>query len=148
VIAEGSGKLLPEAFIAYFSGGRPLYPMLTAPLDDKYFGFAVQEARVSYACVWFGHWTDLGRSGCGAVRRLFGADILTERNARALRDRVFDIEPVRAALSTSWIVPPAHLREANDPIGDPIFDDRDMSRRPQTARSRLQVHRLEAHDPP
>ena len=99
VIADGTGKLSKEAFVAYFSRGRIAWPALTSYVSEssKPLDFGVQERQRSYGCVYFGSWDRSNeREGCRRFRQIFGDDIFSETNARALRDNSFDLEKYRS----------------------------------------------------
>lgn len=99
LIADGTGKLSKEAFVAYFSKGKIAYPALTSYVASSSgrLNFGARERARSYGCVYFGDWDRSGeREGCRQLRRAFGDDIFSEANARALREGSFDLSKYRA----------------------------------------------------
>jgi hypothetical protein len=92
VIAEGSTKVNREAFVSYFSKGRIAYPALRTFLDVDILNLGVQEKNNSYGCVYFGKWDRSDTSyACPKFKVIFGNDIFSESNARALRNGSFDL---------------------------------------------------------
>jgi len=93
VIADGTTKGTREAFVSYFCNGLIAYPALTSWLDEsqpKFLG--VFEKSMSYGCVVFGKWDSSSTSlSCPRFMDIYGNDIFTESNARALREGTFDL---------------------------------------------------------
>jgi hypothetical protein len=95
ILADGSTKVEREAYLAYFSSGRILYPALTSFLNEDVLNFGVKffgvESSGSMGCVWFGRFniSDTEKN-CIALKRMFGTDIFSEAAAHALRDGSFD----------------------------------------------------------
>jgi hypothetical protein len=98
VIADGTGKISKEVFLSYFSRGRMAYPALTSYVSEssKRLNLGVQEIRRSYGCVYFGDWDRINeRDGCRRMKEIYGDDVFSEANARALRDGAFDLDKYR-----------------------------------------------------
>jgi hypothetical protein len=99
VIADGTGKVSKEAFVAYFSKGKIAYPALTSYVSasSEQLNLGARERRRSYGCVYFGGWDRSDeRAGCRHLRKAFGDDIFSEANARALREDSFDLAKYRS----------------------------------------------------
>jgi hypothetical protein len=98
VVADGSAKSIREGYLAYFSHGRMLFPALTASVYESRPNLGVQEQRMSYWCVSYGDWDQSStKPGCARFREVFGNDIFSESNARALADGKFDLAKYRGA---------------------------------------------------
>jgi len=93
VIADGSTKVVKEAFISYFVDGRIAYPALTSFLIGD-LNFGVREKVLNYGCVYFGKWDESAKR-CTRFREIYGGDILTESNAQKLRDGSFNLSYYR-----------------------------------------------------
>jgi hypothetical protein len=96
VVADGSAKANREGYLAYFSHGRILFPALTASIYESQPNFGVQELRMSYGCVYYGDWDESAtKPGCVRFREVFGNDIFSEANARALVGGKLDLAKYR-----------------------------------------------------
>jgi hypothetical protein len=74
--------------------------------------FGAQEELQSYGCVYFGEW-DRSSDRCSLFIEIYGKDLFTEANARALRYGTFDLNHYRAkfieACASDYITKPVDL---------------------------------------
>lgn len=97
VITDRATVANRQAFMSYFSKGRIAYPILDSFLDIDELNFGVEEMVVSYGCVYFGKWDKSDtRVGCQKIKKFYGEDILSESNARDLRNGSFNLAKYQA----------------------------------------------------
>jgi hypothetical protein len=94
VNVDGTKKFSKEAFISYFHEGKIAYPALTSYVSGTT-NFGAQEELQSYGCVYFGEW-DRSSERCSLFIEVYGKDLFSEANARAIRDGTFDLNHYRA----------------------------------------------------
>jgi len=96
VIADGTKKQAREAYIAYFLNGRIAYPALKSYIDDVELNFGVKERTFSQGCVYYERWNRTNtKVSCKKLKNIYGDDIFSEFNARALRNGSFDLTKYR-----------------------------------------------------
>ena len=92
VFADGTTKAYRDAYLSYFSTGRMAYPALFSLLEGSPPLFGVIEKNLGYGCVSFGRWDDSKTRGwCPKFMAIYGSDIFSEANAKALREGTFDL---------------------------------------------------------
>ena len=91
--ANGTRKHSKEAFLSYFAEGKIAYPALTSWVSGT-LNFGMDNEEWSYGCVYFGKW-DRSSERCPLFIQVYGQDLLTEANAKALRDGTFDLNHYR-----------------------------------------------------
>jgi hypothetical protein len=103
VKATGSTNSMPHSALAYFSQGRIAYPWLIAFLSEGKLTLGISEKDNIYGCVVFGRggWDQSDtRESCPTFKKIFGNNLFSEANGRALLDGSLDLTSYNTKFTT------------------------------------------------